>query len=74
MSIEVLEQERDALRRELRGVQEMLAQVLYAVGGVVVVTKEQLQSGLPEGTVIAIDDDIEGEQFVFSLKEAVPNE
>jgi len=62
-----LEEERDALKRELIGTQEMLAFVLKEVGEPVVVTKESLQEGLPEGTQIAIDDDLEAEVFVFSL-------
>ena len=65
--VEQLETERDALRRELIGVQEMLAFVLAQVGEPVVVTKETLQRGLPEKAQIAIDDNVEEEAFVFSL-------
>jgi len=65
--VEQLETERDALRRELIGVQEMLAFVLAQVGEPVVVTKETLQRGLPENAQIAIDDNVEEEAFVFSL-------
>lgn len=68
MTIETLEEERDALRRELRGTQEMLAQVLYAVGSPVEVTKEILALGLPDGTQIKIDDNVKDEKFVFSLE------
>ena len=68
MTIETLEEERDALRRELRGTQEMLAQVLYAVGSTVEVTKEILALGLPDGTQIKIDDNVKDEKFVFSLE------
>jgi len=62
-----LEEERDNLRKELRAVQEMLAQVLYSVGEPVVVTKENM-GNLPDGTQIMIDDDLQREAFVFSLK------
>jgi hypothetical protein len=61
----VLEQERDDARRELIGVQEMLAFVLQEVGKPVVVSKEALKKGLPENTQIAVDDEPEG--FVFHL-------
>lgn len=64
--VEQLETERDALRRELIGVQEMLAFVLNEVG-TVVVSKETLQKGLPEDTQIAVDDDAEQNAFVFHL-------
>ncbi len=64
-----LEEERDALRRELIGVQEMLAFVLQEVGEPVVVTKETLQKGIPAGTQIAVDDDVQNEAFVFHLVE-----
>lgn len=70
MSVESLEAERDTLKRELRGVQEMLAFVLYEVGEPVVITKEDLSSGLPNGAEIRIDENLEDETFVFSL--AVP--
>ena len=62
-----LEEERDNLRKELRAVQEMLAQVLYSVAAPVRVDKANMGT-LPEGTQIMIDDDIEGGEFVFSLK------
>lgn len=63
-----LEEERDDLRKELRAVQEMLAQVLHAVGQPISVNKEDM-GNLPDGTQIMIDDDLQGERFVFSLKE-----
>jgi hypothetical protein len=62
-----LEEERDALKRELIGTQEMLAFVLQEVGTPVVVTKESVDRGLPENTQIAVDDNAELEAFVFSL-------
>lgn len=62
-----LEEERDELRKELRAVQEMLAQVLYAVGEPVTVDKENM-GNLPDGTQITIDDDIKGNRFVFGLQ------
>jgi hypothetical protein len=61
--------ERDQLRRELIGLQEMLGFVLHSVGGPVVVTHESMRNGLPPGTVIQIDDDIQTNAFVFSLGE-----
>lgn len=70
LALERLENERDALRRELRGVQEMLAFVLHEVGEPVTVTKSDLKTGLPDGAEIRIDEDLEGETFTFSL--AVP--
>lgn len=62
-----LEEERDALRREILGLQEMLAFVLQQVGNPVVVPKETLAAGIPAKMQIAIDD--EGEAFVFHLVE-----
>lgn len=65
-----LEEERDQLRRELRGVQEMLAVVLREIGEPVVVPKEGLANGI--GNVqIRIDDNIEENAFVFSVEELV---
>lgn len=64
--VEQLETERDLLRRELVGVQEMLAFVLKETGPVVV-SKQSLAEGLPEGTQITVDD--EAEAFVFGLSE-----
>ena len=64
---ESLEEERDALRKELIGTQEMLAFVLKTIGEPVVVTKETLDNGLPPNTQIAVDDDIAKNAFVFSL-------
>lgn len=62
-----LEQERDDLRKELIGTQEMLAFVLQSVGEPVTVTKEQIAAGLGSSAQIQVDDDLEGECFVFSL-------
>lgn len=63
-----LEEERDELRRDLRGTQEMLAHVLVAVGEPVEVTKAQLDAKLPEGTQIAIDDNVELGSFFFYVE------
>lgn len=54
--------------RELRGVQEMLGQVLNEVGKPVVISKSQLKNPLPEGTYVDIQDT--GDAFVFTLKVA----
>lgn len=62
-----LEEERDNLRRELRGTQEMLAQVLSAVDEPVFVDKTNM-GNLKDGTQIMIDDDQENGRFVFSLR------
>lgn len=62
-----LEEERDALKRELIGTQEMLAFVLQAVGEEVVVPKKVLSDGLPENAQIAVDEDLSRDAFVFSL-------
>lgn len=66
--LEQLEAERDALKRELIGCQEMLAFVLK-VAGTVTVPKALLKEGLPVGTAIAIDDQLTKDAFVFSLSE-----
>lgn len=65
--IDLLEAERDQLRRELLGVQEMLAFVLSTVGEPVVVSKRALSEGLPSSVRIAIDDNAQLNAFVFSL-------
>lgn len=64
-----LEAERDALARELRGTQEMLAHVLLAVNEPVVVEREMVERGLPDTVQIRIDEDLEKESFVFYLQE-----
>ena len=66
-NMSTLEEERDSLRRELIGVQEMLAFVLQEVAEPVRVSKETLKQGLPNGLQIAIDDTEDA--FVFSLVE-----
>lgn len=65
--VETLESERDALRRENRAVQEMLAQVLNAIGEPVFVDKSNM-GNLEDGTAIRIDDDMQGDRFVFYLE------
>lgn len=62
-----IEEERDGLRKETRAVQEMLAQVLHKVGEPVLVDKSDM-GNLPEGTQIRIDDDMQGDRFVFYLE------
>lgn len=64
-----LEEERDALRRELAATTEMLAHVLYAVGEPVVVTEAALTRGLPNNAQIAIDNNVKDNAFVFSVIE-----
>lgn len=58
----------DDLRRELLATQEMLAHVLVSAKEPVVVTKEQLENKLPEGTQIRIDDNVETGSFVFYVE------
>lgn len=62
-----LEEERDALRRELIGTQQMLYQVLQAVGEPVVVTEEQISAGIPDDTQIGLEHVVEDNCFVFSI-------
>jgi hypothetical protein len=64
-----LEEERDALRRELAGTQEMLALVLNSVGSPVLVPHEVIKRGLPDNTQIQIDDDAQLDGFIFQLTE-----
>ena len=64
----VLEAERDELQKELLGTQEMLGQVLAAVGEPVTVTKESLTRGLGKGAQIRIDDRVDLEAFVFYIE------
>jgi hypothetical protein len=60
-----LEEERDHYKKQWWATQEMLAQVLLAVGEPVVVLKTQ---ELPEGAGIAVDYNPEDEAFVFYLE------
>lgn len=68
MSVEALETERDELRRDLRATQEMLAHVLLAVGEPVEVTKANLDNGLPDGSQIRIDDNVDLGSFFFYVE------
>lgn len=69
---EAAEQRVEELERELRGVQEMLYQVLNAVSEPVLVTKEILNEGITGDKMISIEEDVVLEGFVFSLVN--PNE
>ena len=62
-----IEEERDALRRELIGVQEMLAFVLLEVGEPVEVLKDTISKGIPANIQISVDDN--QDRFTFSLVE-----
>lgn len=66
--------ELDAVRRELRGTQEMLAHVLLAVNEPVTVDKELVERGLPDNIQIRIDENLEREEFVFYLQEVEETE
>lgn len=63
----------DELERELLGLQQMLYFVLTEIGEPVVVTKERLERGIEEDTMLNIDEDIQTDSFVFSVVK-VPNE
>lgn len=63
---------KEELIRELLGTQQMLGQVLLAVGEPVFVTKESLERQLPKNARISIDDNLEAESFVFYVE--VPDE
>ena len=63
-----LEEAYEELKRTHRGTQEMLAFVLHTIGEPVVVPKEVLTRGLPEGSVISINDDLQRDAFVFALE------
>lgn len=60
-----LEEERDALRRELVGIQEMLFAVLNEVGEPVVIPKSTLREKRSGDVQIRIDE--EDDSFVFSV-------
>lgn len=60
-----LEEERDALRRELLGLQEMLFAVLNEVGEPVVIPKAILRESRTGDVQIRIDE--EDNAFVFSV-------
>lgn len=60
-----LEEERDALRRELLGLQEMLFAVLNEVGEPVVIPKAFLRETRTGDVQIRIDE--EDDAFVFSV-------
>jgi hypothetical protein len=62
----------EELEREKRGLQEMLFFVLQAVGEPVAVNKEDLHRGAQTDKMINIQDNMQTEQFVFSIVE-VPN-
>jgi len=65
------------LRKQLIGVQEMLALVLKQVGQPVVVTGKTIREGLPAGVGISVEQDIENDCFIFSLEnhaDGVPQE
>lgn len=63
-----LEEERDALRREVTGLQEMLGHILLSVGDEIVISKSQMKEGFENNVNIVIDDDVENDVFVFRLE------
>ena len=74
-SLQVLEEERDALRREVLGTREMLFQVLAAVGEPVVVDAEsarELKESVQEGYGIVCDYNPEDEAFIFYISKEAP--
>lgn len=56
----------ESLQREVRGLQEMLYQVLRAVGNPVIVTREAMET-IDYSKQISVDHDPERELFVFDL-------
>jgi hypothetical protein len=70
MMEQYLKMSKEALVKELLGTQQMLGQVLLAVGEPVFVPKDTLAQHLPEGARIAIDDN--DDAFVFYVE--VPND
>ena len=62
------EMSKEELIRELLGTQQMLGQVLLAVGEPVFVTKESLERQMPKNARISIDDNLEAEAFVFYVE------
>lgn len=68
-----IEEERDALRREVRGLQEMIYQILNEVGEPVVVPAETLKAGVVGNKQISVVQDTDADCFIFSLTE-VPDE
>lgn len=61
----------DALEEALKGKQaaeEILGFVLLAVGEPVVVPKELLKNGIPNGATIRIDEMVDEDAFVFSVE------
>ena len=72
-----LEEERDALRRELLGTREMLFQVLAAIGEPVVVSAEEarkLQGSVQEGYGIVCDYNPEEQAFIFYIAKEAPSD
>lgn len=66
-----LEQQVQDLQRELIAAQEMLAFFLVVNQGRVTVPKSALVKGIPANSEIVINDDIAGDQFVFTLEQNV---
>lgn len=67
---EKLEQAYEEAKRAKDAAEQMLGFVLLAVGHPVVVPKELLKSGIPNGATIAINDNLMTESFEFSLEVA----
>ena len=63
-----LKEQRDDLKKELRGTQEMLFLVLSAVGRPVTVTSEALSRGF-DNRQIVVENDVESSCWVFSVEE-----
>lgn len=57
----------EELEKEWLAAQEMLALVLKAIGYPVVVSRKMMHEGLPNGSFISIENDIENDSFVFKL-------
>ncbi len=59
----------EALAREIRGLQEMIYQILTQVGEEVVVPIESMQKGVVGNKQISVVQDMARDAFVFSIVE-----
>lgn len=68
LALSRLEEERDALRREKRGVEEMLFLVLKQVAEPVFVSDEEIKAGIQSDHIIDINWDVQRDGWEFSIK------
>jgi len=65
-----LEQENEELRKQLWGTQQMLGYILKEIGEPVLVKKTDLDTQLPEGSQVKLEES--GDYFAFSVE--IPDE